>query len=583
MQGTSEGEGHQQAGPPSTGRLGVLLAAGNQGMLAFADALHLLFMENMATIVKHNPVRVYNHEYMCTLFAPLIREGYFASVVGGVEESQRLVYDPKVDHVHMTGGKATHDAIVWGGKQRTNNLLGKPITSELGAVTPYVVGPGAWTDSEIDHHARYFATVLANNNGCNCNAPQVLLLPGSGFPREEFLSAVKAILKSRPHAPPYYPGTAARHQAWIDGLDPTELVSSEVQLPPGRFGPPLPWALSEVACERITAGEADVAARVEAFGPTLAIVTLPGEEGSGFWHRAAELCNDHLEGSLSCTLVAHPSEAPNEAEIEAFRYGSVGINSWGGQSFGFGSATWGAYPGETIEDVASGVGVVRNFLFLKNVEKTVVHAPFISAARGQSRSRHGPRIAPLAAPLPGPCVDPACTLRAPCVHPAYTLRTPSPGPCVHTLLDPTCTLPTDQRLPSLSDRRTLARHPSPWTCRLPRCSARSSRTTCTPHSTTSPTATCKATFWPSPRRGCIRSCRSRVPSPRTSPAATCATASTSALRRWVGCTCSTVTQCCTPSCLGTASAPHMQTRGSARRASSPTTPQVAIATRRLAT
>lgn len=297
------------------------------------------------------------------------------------EASEQLLYDAKVDHVHMTGGKATHDAIVWGGTQRTNNLLGKPITSELGAVTPYVVGPGEWEASELEHHARYFATVLANNNGCNCNAPQVLVLPGNGFPREDFLSAVKAVLKSRPHAPPYYPGTSERHQAWLEGLKhcSTELLTSEVQLPPGRFGHPLPWALTEVPYEALTTGEADAAARVEAFGPTLAIVTLPSEGSGSFWKRAAELCNAHLAGSLSCTLVAHPSQALNDSDIEAFRYGSVGINSWGGQSFGFGSATWGAYPGETIEDVTSGVGVVRNFLFLQNVEKTVVHAPFISA------------------------------------------------------------------------------------------------------------------------------------------------------------------------------------------------------------
>jgi hypothetical protein len=116
---------HQRL-PAPVGRLSVLLAAGNQGMLAFCDALYLLFVENMTCVVKHNPVRAYNHEWMCTLFAPLIRDGYFASVVGGVDESRALVYDDLVDHVHMTGGKATHDAIVWGGAQRVNKLVRGP-------------------------------------------------------------------------------------------------------------------------------------------------------------------------------------------------------------------------------------------------------------------------------------------------------------------------------------------------------------------------------------------------------------------------------------------------------------------------
>ena len=378
----------QQAPPGSGGRLGVLLAAGNQGMLSFCDALYLLFVENMACVVKHNPVRAYNHRWMEALFAPLVRAGYFASVVGGVDESQALVYDDRVDHVHMTGGKATHDAIVWGGGQRDRNLLGKPITSELGAVTPYVIGPGDWSETELSHHARYFATVLANNNGCNCNAPQVLVLPAGKFPTAKFLETVKGVLRSRPHAPPYYPGTASRHQAWVDGLGrldgaTTELISSDVKLPPEHFGPPLPWALTELDHDALSGDRAEIATRIEAFGPTLAIVTLPtgevGADPASFWTRAASFCNDRLEGTLSCTLIAHPSHDLSETDVAAFRYGSVGINSWGGQSFGFGCATWGAYPGESISDVASGIGVVRNYLFLRGVEKTVVRAPFVSA------------------------------------------------------------------------------------------------------------------------------------------------------------------------------------------------------------
>ena len=173
-------------------------------MLSIADALYLLFVENMTCVVKHNPVRAYNHEWMCVLFAPLIRAGYFASVLGGVEESKLLLADARVDHVHMTGGKATHDAIVWGpgSAQREVNYLGKPITSELGAVTPYVIGPGEWSETELDHHARYFVTVMSQNNGCNCNAPRCSCCPrtsqgqvpwdGEGDPQEA--SARPAVL-----------------------------------------------------------------------------------------------------------------------------------------------------------------------------------------------------------------------------------------------------------------------------------------------------------------------------------------------------------------------------------------------------
>ena len=66
--------------------------------------------------------------------------------------------------------------------------------------------------------------------------------------------------------------------------------------------------------------------------------------------------------------------------IRELKYGSVGINSWGGQSFGYNCGTWGAYPGETLEAVESGIGHVRNYLFFRDIEKCVVRAPFKSAA-----------------------------------------------------------------------------------------------------------------------------------------------------------------------------------------------------------
>ena len=254
MEGESASQGACTA--RKQGRLCALLGAGNQGMLAVADALHLLFVEGMVCVVKHNPVRAYNHAWVERLFAPLVGGGFFASVVGGVPEAQALLRAPAVDHVHMTGGKATHDAIVWGSPTgpRETNVLGKPMTSELGAVTPWLIGPGEWTDEEVEHHAGYLATCLMNNNSCNCNAPQVLFLPADGFPRQKFLGTLKAIVRARPHAAPYYPGTRERHAAWVEGLAAakeglasTELVESAVPMgPPGRFGAPLPWAVSEV-------------------------------------------------------------------------------------------------------------------------------------------------------------------------------------------------------------------------------------------------------------------------------------------------------------------------------------------------
>ena len=215
-----DGNSVAQVAPRSEQRLCLLLAAGNQGMLAFCDALNILFVEGMTCIVKHNPVREYNHKWMQRIFEPLSTLGFFLSVTGGIQESKFLLAHKLIDHVHMTGGKITHDLIVWGDpRKREKKLLQKPITSELGTIAPYIIGPGEWDDKEVIHHARYFATVLMNNNGCNCMAPQVLILPETGFPVDKFLAALKGVMQQRPHAPPYYPGTKARYDSWVAGLE----------------------------------------------------------------------------------------------------------------------------------------------------------------------------------------------------------------------------------------------------------------------------------------------------------------------------------------------------------------------------
>ena len=40
------------------------------------------------------------------------------------------------------------------------------------------------------------------------------------------------------------------------------------------------------------------------------------------------------------------------------------------------TATWGAYPGNSLDAVGSGIGIVHNSLLLDHTEKTVVRGPF---------------------------------------------------------------------------------------------------------------------------------------------------------------------------------------------------------------
>lgn len=45
---------------------------------------------------------------------PLSRRGYCGTLLCGLPATQRLLYHPLADCACMTGGNATHDAIVWG-------------------------------------------------------------------------------------------------------------------------------------------------------------------------------------------------------------------------------------------------------------------------------------------------------------------------------------------------------------------------------------------------------------------------------------------------------------------------------------
>jgi aldehyde dehydrogenase (NAD(P)+) len=58
------------------------------------------------------------------------------------------------------------------------------------------------------------------------------------------------------------------------------------------------------------------------------------------------------------------------------RYGSIGINAWPGVGYLLATASWGAYPGNTIADAGSGIGVVHNACLFDRPETTIVQAPF---------------------------------------------------------------------------------------------------------------------------------------------------------------------------------------------------------------
>ena len=96
---------------------------------------------------------------------------------------------------------------------------------------------------------------------------------------------------------------------------------------------------------------------------------------------AVTFANERLAGNLCAMLLLDPRttrkhRAAVEGAIDDLRYGTVGVNegpNWGVVS---GYGPWGGHPGNTPEDVKSGIGFIGNALLLDAPEKTVVRAAF---------------------------------------------------------------------------------------------------------------------------------------------------------------------------------------------------------------
>ncbi|MEU8895134.1 aldehyde dehydrogenase family protein [Nocardia sp. NPDC048505] len=359
--------GLAQLDPTATGGIGAVLGAGNITSIPALDTLYELYAHNRVVALKLNPITDPLFTVFEMIFAPLLELGVLRVLVGGAEAGDYLVRHGEVAHVHMTGSANTHDAIVWGTGTRGKKLLDKPITSELGGVSPTIVVPGDWSDADLQFQAEHIATQRLHNGGYNCVATQVVVLAADWPLKHKFLNELRAALELAPQRTPYYPGSAARVASALDSYADAERLGQ------GR-----------VLIDRLPATETPLL-RTEYFAPVLGVVELPGSGGE-FLARAVDFANDELAGTLGANVLAQPGAIHRlgiafDRALERLRYGTIAVNAWTGLAFLTPRASWGAFPGHTLEDVQSGIGVVHNAFLLADVERTVVHGPFRPAPR----------------------------------------------------------------------------------------------------------------------------------------------------------------------------------------------------------
>ncbi len=360
----------------------LVLAAGNVASLGPRDVLHKLFVEGKTVVLKANPVNDYLVPHWERALGALIERGFLAIVRGGPEVGAELVAHPAIDEVHITGSAATHDAIVFGpgeeGARRKaagEPRLHKPITSELGNVSPVIVVPGPWSSSDLLYQARHLATMVVNNGGFNCLTPRVLITHAGWEQRPALLEALAQTLRSLPTRRPYYPGAEARRAAFIERHPEAWLLDGH----PAEGH--APWTL---ICDVPPGRTDDVCFTTEAFCGLVAETALEASSPDRFVDAAVEFANTTLWGTLSATVIAKPTSldlatrSAVERALAELRYGAIGYNLWHAHAFALGSPTWGAYPGHRLEDIQSGRGVVGNTFMFSEPEKSVVAGPFRS-------------------------------------------------------------------------------------------------------------------------------------------------------------------------------------------------------------
>ncbi|RZV46465.1 MAG: aldehyde dehydrogenase family protein [Acidimicrobiia bacterium] len=357
------------------GRIGLILGAGNISSIPVLDILTKMFIEGQVAIVKMNPINDYLGAVFEEVCRDLIDAGFLRFVYGGGDVGAYLTSHHLVDTLHITGSADTYNKIVFGGgeagadrRSRNEPLITKPFTSELGGVGPTFIVPGPWTDADLTYQAEHLATQKFHNAGFNCIASQVLVLPGGWSGSDRLVDELRRTIRSIPAREAYYPGADERQQAAVAKHPHAELLDAG----------PIPRTL---ITDVDASGKDEYAFTTEFFGGVYATTKLDTNDPAEFVPAAVEFANKKLAGTLGAQFIIHPKTRERigpvlDQAIADLNYGSVGVNGWTGAGYLLPTATWGAYPGHTHDDIGSGMGVVHNAYMFDWPEKTVVHAPF---------------------------------------------------------------------------------------------------------------------------------------------------------------------------------------------------------------
>ena len=351
----------------------LVLGAGNFSSIPYLDVLYHLITRKSVILLKLNPVNEYLKPVFEKVFQNFIERGYIIVTTGNIDESKYMANHPGINHIHLTGSDKTFEDIVYGRelteKERKSKSLSKinnkPITSELGNVTPIIIHPGKWSTSDIKYQARKIVTAKLNNNGFNCIAAQVVVLPDGWGQTETLIKFVKHYMSKAKERKAYYPES-------IERLEKLEKDKGYERV--NALSCVTPHLTREI--KAYSKFEID-----EVWSSTIYFKKIEYTSVEDFANKAIDYCNDELWGNLGVSVIIKDytkkfNRHLTELYISNLDYGTIAINEWAAIGYIIPQLPWGGFPGNKDNDIQSGQSVVHNSILFESPLKGVVTTKF---------------------------------------------------------------------------------------------------------------------------------------------------------------------------------------------------------------
>ena len=280
---------------------------------------------------------------------------------------------PGINHIHLTGSDKTYEDIVYGreltGNERSIKTVpkvnSKPITSELGNVTPIIIHPGKWSTSDIKYQARKIVTGKLNNNGFNCIAAQVVVLPDGWGHTQTLIKYVKYYMNKAKDRKAYYPDS-------IERLTKLEKDKSYERV--NSLSCTTPHLTREI--KAYNKYELD-----EVWSSTIYFRKIAYSNAEDYVKKSIDYCNNELWGNLGVSVIIKNhnnkfNKHITNSYIENLKYGTIAINEWAAIGYIIPQLPWGGFPGNKDNDIQSGQSVVHNSMLFESPLKGIVETKF---------------------------------------------------------------------------------------------------------------------------------------------------------------------------------------------------------------